>query len=195
MRVVLKYRRLPKPRGGWRYGLWFLFRVEYSEREREELNPTWEWKGDITNIITDPDTGKKIPVSKSPKANHEDWWLHKTFLSAEGCSLSPYNLNNVNYHVHVKVTPQTDVEATVYFLHPEWREKFIEALHFIQREVAETANRWWHEHPPHPGDEFDSEAVLVVERGEIREDGTAAGQPSRKRKIEMKMKGKVEVGS
>jgi hypothetical protein len=44
MKVVLRYTRLPKPRGGWNYSLHVVLRVEYSDAERAAMNPDWKLK-------------------------------------------------------------------------------------------------------------------------------------------------------
>lgn len=42
MRIVLRYTRLPKPRGRWNFPLRVVFKVEYSASEMASLSPDWE---------------------------------------------------------------------------------------------------------------------------------------------------------
>lgn len=72
MRVVLRYTRLPKPRGGWNFGLSIVLRVEYSDAESTAFAPDWKPPEVVWPVkqLTGPERSSKT--------------LHTSYFSAIG---------------------------------------------------------------------------------------------------------------
>jgi hypothetical protein len=148
MKVIGRWKRLEKPRGGWRFGLEFYLRVEYSEEERDALKP--DWVADIpTETMTLREAAERENSAKTSVAfKHSRGDFH--FSTESG---------------RVKIYPSTLAEKKVFFDSEQERDRFVTFLQKIVSETARVAEDWWSQNPPIPGDEQESVVVVEANRG------------------------------
>jgi hypothetical protein len=138
MRVQLRYQRLPKPRGGWRYPLEFSLGVVYrDDAERESL----AYDLSLTLVA-------RRPVDGPPPIGDGRWLSMYTTVRADG---TPYWLRlgrtdgHVDLGVRMVVTGQrlSEISATVYLLTAAHRELFIGVLHEWYEQFQAHVRAWW----------------------------------------------------
>jgi hypothetical protein len=175
MVVTLKWRRLPRKRGGWRFGLSFSLQVEYGEEEKKELAPDWSVEistGNAPRFWSDP-RQKNTEVGAIPLRirNNNSRLLHS---SQDG------------WGVRGKITPETTLGGKeIYFDSAGEREEFIAFLHRVRDAVKKRAQDWWHENPPVPGDEESFSISEMrpfgrISESEIESDGQEQSFPVRR---------------
>jgi hypothetical protein len=147
MKVIGRWKRLEKPRGGFRFGLFFCIQIEYGE---ENLGP--DWSVDVSTA--------NAPRFWSDPRRSNDMELGAIPLCAPNNSRLIYSVENA-WGSTGRITPETTFGGKeVYFDSLEEREEFIAFLRKIIDEISRVAQDWWAENPPVPGDE--EESVLVV---------------------------------
>lgn len=155
MKVALYYRRLAKPRGGWRYGLQLEVRVEYTREEWDSLAPYWEA---IVNTH-----GRSITVYDRDRLFDENS-NSKTVVSA---CISTRNALKTKENVVMYWRLQT-----AFCNSAEDREALIQLGRELAQRAHEAATAFYNENPPSSGD---SDTIvetigdnLIVEKRRIR---------------------------
>jgi hypothetical protein len=150
MKATLRWRRLEKPRGGWRFGLEFYFRVEYSEEERDALKPDW-----VATVEADGATTLRAAAAREDAA--------KTSIPFKHGKRGDFHFSTESGKV--KVYPCTLAEKTVFFDSEQERDRFVTFLQKIVSETVRVAEDWWSQNPPVPGDEQESVVMAEANRG------------------------------
>lgn len=149
MRVALKYQRLPKPRGGWRFGLTVEVRVEYKDAEWQALAPYWTIEVKLATPLyfyTLPRRGSGyneyldcVRLRVIDSRRELDRWICSW-------SFSPWVSSGIVYF---------DSEAD--------RNRAIELGRTIADRARQAAMAFWHENAPVEGDEAPIEEVSVFD--------------------------------
>ena len=151
MRVALRYRRLPKPRGAWNHGLWAAFAVAYTAEERAALAPDWSapLAGDALACTCRDKTARDGASGKTAQHDFTRPGL-RPVVDRAGCGEWTW----VCAH-------DTGWETTFWFSEPGRIELVVAFLHRLRDHALAAAAAWWHAHPPVPGDA--AETVLEEE--------------------------------
>lgn len=156
MKVVLKYERLAKPRGGWRYGLDLTLRVEISQSEVEELAPDW---------LINMDWPKTVGAYSSARRDKKDV-IGFARRSDGRYVLSCYgNTSSVHFYYYPQDTDTWPGAPVVYFNTSAEREEFIRGATEWARTLRDGIVRWLAENTAVTGD-----AVPTVVEHEISDD-------------------------
>lgn len=131
MRTFLKYQKLPKEFGGWRFGLQFSFGVCFNSKEEEEL----------TNL-------KLASIKINYAYKYGEVSLKK---GTQNISL-PTQASYADY-IEFIFNKGYRTEDTWWFLKNEHREKFIEILNNVYQRLKENIQQWMKENAYCPGGE------------------------------------------
>lgn len=165
MKPVLEYQRKHKPRGGWRYPLWFRFGVDFDAEQEQELGFYCNWA--FSKLFL-PLWGDFAWYSSRPRV--VDCYLP----SGVGFSVHPvnsrgervYNIKDAtayavdfslyyrNYSDGSGQVGRTVVETTFYCLHKEARERLVNHLRdSVYPELLGFVSTWELEHVEEPGED------------------------------------------
>jgi hypothetical protein len=142
MKIVLKYQRHPKPRGGWRYPLWIYLACEWDNGEAERLNPMW-----TVNASHDTLQTYQYP---SLRKNDRLWWNFRSNV-ASSFTIKP----EPPYNEHINLTAYYNTRAD--------REIAIEWFHHIATLVRERAQTWLAEHEEESGDPQETTVIFPID--------------------------------
>lgn len=139
MRIVLKYTRLAKPRGGWFFPLWFRIGPEWEEGEAQALVPAWSYKqvgatfGDLR-------------------------FFNRAHYRAGGWQCeAAYELRSL-----LERADYNAAETAWYFPRYEAREEAIKRLHQEVQALRDLVAAWLEENQETPGDEVVTEVSYVI---------------------------------
>ena len=163
MRIILKYRRGDRPRGSWRYPLWFLLTAHYAPSEATALNPDWRFERDYPFSFEGYRSLSMGPRSQDPVASG-DTIPGLQPLTGDGRLAS---WDNTMTGIRCNLPPDTGATVpdpkTVYFSHPTVRTRFIELLHMVRDDLILYARKWWDANIPETGDAEPTEQIIVFD--------------------------------
>jgi hypothetical protein len=146
MKVSLRYRRLPKPRGAWNFGLWAAFEVAYTPEERESLNPNWDAPLKSTILRCCCGNGSKY-MRKDASSGHS----HDTGHDPRVLGLDKVVTGVVCGYWKLNCSASTTWETTFWCSAPEFLEGIIADLHSLRAHALEQAEKFWRDNAPHDG--------------------------------------------
>lgn len=153
MKVILKYQRLPKPRGSWWYGIKWSFLVQYSEDERAKLNPSWSFRFD-----------------------------EETVKCSTRCKGDFYPMNiSLTVQPNTGLPDHRFPQGTEwYFKSAEDRAAFIVSLHKMRDAAVQAHLTWWNANPPDEGEADETVSLVLCEGDSItRLEGDSARMADR----------------
>ena len=151
MRVVARYRRLAKPRGGWRYGLDLDVYVEISDREIDDLVPDWYIQVPWIDLACYAHAQR---TSRSKFSNHIRYGNYNNGYVVE--------LIGVTWHCYNGQTIPRWPGQRLYFDSEADRERMIAYAHHLAEGVREAINDWWHKNAATVGDPSEHEVVYEL---------------------------------
>lgn len=140
MRVILKYARRPKPRGGWRFPLWLRIGCEWEDGELDQLAPSWSYD-EIGTALGD------VKFFRNPKGPSNSWLVQAADLSIRSL------LKSSEYQV---------AEDTWYFETYSMREKAVQGLHQEVQTLRRIIADWLVANDASPGDEMMTEVTYNI---------------------------------
>lgn len=160
---MLKYRRGPRPRGSWRYPLWFVINVRYTSEEKVDLNPDWEFSKEYPFSLASCHTVSDRPQRKSAP---------RESMLGSACSCrdkhgrgGQWNDTAVSLSFVVEDASIFELTSTLHFSHLDDREAFIKVLHLLRGDLLDAASRWWQANPPVPGDPDETTDKVFLDQG------------------------------
>jgi hypothetical protein len=143
MKVILRYNRLPKPRGQWRYGLRYEVGLQISREELETLAPMIELRWPV-----DPD----IALYRHPQR----WRSERSdvvvrYYHGGPMGWGPGHVDHDTCVLYIS-NAQLVLSETAYFEAAAQREQYITLLHHVAATLRAYLEAWWVEHAPVEGD-------------------------------------------
>ncbi len=140
MKIILKYRRGPKPRGSWRYPLWFSLGIHYTYQEVAAWLPDWHHISYYALELTGT-------VSLTPKRNDTamSWSDIRQITPMYDSQNTASYWNNQTRALKVRfpaVGEESSFTGTLYFgLHDD-RDRFVAVLEEIRLAMSVDAEHW-----------------------------------------------------
>jgi hypothetical protein len=141
MKIILKYQKLPKPRGSWWWGVSWLFTAKYTDKEFAEFNPTWTFS-----------INGKEELKYSNTAKGGNYPATISFTVQPNYLLPAYNKPNGD---------------TWFFRTQNDRTAFITMLHKMRDHAVEAHKAWWAANPPDEGDKEDNFSLVLCDGDSI----------------------------
>lgn len=179
MKVLLKYRRGTRPRGSWRFPLWFTIGVHYTAEEIDNLNPDWSFTKSYSFQLAHLHDVSKHPKKVSLPLQHYEVQCFSP-LSYDGSTCGwAKGMTSLQFKVGYEEGCKQDVDANLYFNFQEDRDRFVEILHEIQGDLILFTAAWWKAHPDVPGDNAESvkEVCFDPSTGQIYDFQTQGDAP------------------
>lgn len=159
MRVVFRHRRLPKPRGAWRYGLEIEVRLECTPAEAFHLRPEWEASVDVSRtIVAYEDPMRQFDTDPPMGRFHA---IRDAYLRVGSRTLQRHD------NGFVAIWPKATwpkLPQPLYFQRSEDREAFITVGRALARQLVVEGQKFLALNPAVPGDVETIEEITDVRR-------------------------------